>query len=158
MLPSQGAQVRSLVRELRSHMPRKAVKKKKKNQGNGNAIFTISVNKKALQTRGPWSLECSPSWERPSPPSLISFWKDLFMLITSLCFNRCSALQTKQMVGGGQTELAVSCAELTESRRPWYSPAQRYIPCPFWEGRDFHFSLDFEAEDRHHDKLPHPPC
>ena len=158
MLPSQGAQVRSLVRELRSHMPRKAVKKKKKNQGNGNAIFTISVNKKALQTRGPWSSECSPSWESPSPPSLISFWKDLFTLITSLCFNRCSALQTKQMVGGGQTELAVSCAELTESRRPWYSPAQRYIPCPFWEGRDFHFSLDFEAEDRHHDKLPHPPC
>ena len=158
MLPSQGAQVRSLVRELRSHMPRKAVKKKKKNQGNGNAIFTISVNKKALQTRGSWSSECSPSWESPSPPSLISFWKDLFTLITSLCFNRCSALQTKQMVGGGQTELAVSCAELTESRRPWYSPAQRYIPCPFWEGRDFHFSLDFEAEDRHHDKLPHPPC
>ena len=158
MLPSQGAQVRSLVRELRFHMPRKAVKKKKKNQGNGNAIFTISVNKKALQTRGPWSSECSPSWESPSPPSLISFWKDLFTLITSLCFNRCSALQTKQMVGGGQTELAVSCAELTESRRPWYSPAQRYIPCPFWEGRDFHFSLDFEAEDRHHDKLPHPPC
>ena len=133
--------------------------KKKKNQGNGNAIFMISVNKKALQTRRPWSSECSPSWEHPSsPPSLISFWKDLFMSITSLCFNCCSALQTKQMVSGGQTELAVSCAELTESRHPWYSPAQRYIPCPFWEGRDFHFSLDFEAEDRHHDKLPHPPC
>ena len=143
-IPGQGTKI--------PHATQSGKKKKKGRE-------MVKLSSQYLWTRRPWSSGCSPSWEHPSsPPSLISFWKDWFMSITSLCFDRCSALQPKWMGSGGQTEPAVSCAELTESRHPWYSPAQRYTPCPFWEGRDFYSSLDFEAEGRHHDKLPHPPC